>query len=275
MHEPLPCGRADASPAGNDKCISRTPSAAVSEAETTLGTVSRESSPMLERGPRLDEAMAGDHGTMWERLAATWMLCAWLLPGYASSLLPDFSVASAPVSDKQGQPREESTLIERLTATWVLLAWLGYLPAVDMGFQDDTTSERGPRLDEAMAGDHGTMWERLAATWMLCAWLLPGYASSLLPDFRVASAPVSDKQGQPREESTLIERLTATWVLLAWLGYLPAVDMGFQDDTTSERITFWERASASWALITWLGYGPASIACSACFLMLTCAVLAV
>merc|ERR1719453_1785828 len=182
MHEPLPCGRADASPAGNDKCISRTPSAAVSEAETTLGTVSRESSPMLERGPRLDEAMAGDHGTMWERIAATWMLCAWLLPGYASSLLPDFSVASA---------------------------------------------------------------------------------------------PVSDKQGQPREESTLIERLTATWVLLAWLGYLPAVDMGFQDDTTSERITFWERASASWALITWLGYGPASIACSACFLMLTCAVLAV
>ena len=73
---PMPSGtRAAVSPAGSDKCISRTPSA-VSEAETTIGSSSRAS---------FEEA--GDHvtadATIWERISATWMLFAWL--GYFPS----------------------------------------------------------------------------------------------------------------------------------------------------------------------------------------------
>ena len=156
-------GRADASSAGNHKSISPTPFATVSEAETTLGTALHESSPEHERGPRLnDKAMAGTHGTIWARIAATWTLCAWLgyLPGFGAPVsLTGRRTCPRDILDfleaQQGQSNQEGTLIERLTATWVLFKWLGYLPAVDMGFQDDTTSDRI------------TLRERATATWSL------------------------------------------------------------------------------------------------------------
>merc|ERR1711939_1116124 len=150
---------------------------AVSEAETTIGSASR-CMDGFERAVH-DDGKAGENATISERIAATWMLFAWL--GY----LPGFSEASAPVSlterltcprnmrdllssfeKQQGQPSEEGTLMERLTATWILLAWLGYLPAFDTGNQDDATTS-----------EHITLWERAAATWSLIAWLGYGPAS--------------------------------------------------------------------------------------------------
>merc|ERR1711939_257384 len=209
---PMPSGtRAAVSPAGSDKCISRTPSA-VSEAETTIGSASRYI-PRFERAVH-DEGKAGENATISERIAATWTLFAWL--GY----IPSFERAV----HHEGKAGENATVWERMAATWTLFAWLGYLPgfseaSAPVSLTERLTCQRNMRdllssfeKQQGQPSEEGTLMERLTATWILLAWL--GY----LPAFDTGN----QDDATTSEHITLWERAAATWSLIAWLGYGPA-----------------------------------------------------
>ena len=107
--------------ANQETCILRTSSTAVSEAETTAGTASADSSPSLKRSEgrvaSFDNQDLHETAALLERLCATWILFAWL--GY--DYLPTLEVG---LQEKWASVH--ATIWERLCATWTLFAWLGY-----------------------------------------------------------------------------------------------------------------------------------------------------
>ena len=109
-------------PVFDETCILRTSSAAVSEAETTAGTASADSSPSLKRSEcrvaSFDKQDPHETAAPWERLCATWTLFAWL--GY----LPTFEMGLQEKQEKWSSVH--ATIWERLCATWTLFAWLSY-----------------------------------------------------------------------------------------------------------------------------------------------------